>query len=51
MHLAAFRYLLAEDARDLEHIVEDEGAHDRLARDPFRAHNLTSWLNEGGKLE
>jgi len=51
MHLAAFRYLLAETARDLKRIAEEERAHDRLARDPNRVMNLNYWLSLGGKLE
>jgi hypothetical protein len=50
MHLNAFRYLLAETARDLERIAEEERAHDRLARDSNRVMDLSFWLdgNEGG---
>jgi hypothetical protein len=51
LHLAAFRYLLDETARDLERIAAEEGAPDRLARDPFRVRDLQRWLGEGGRLE
>ncbi len=51
MHLAAFRYLLAETARDLAHIAEEERAEDRLARDPLRVIDLQRWLEAGGRLE
>jgi hypothetical protein len=51
MHLAAFRHLLAENARDLERIAEDDGAEDRLARDPYRVLDLQLWLSAGGRLE
>jgi hypothetical protein len=51
MHLSAFRYLLAETARDLERITEDDRAHDRLARDPFRVLDLQDWLGAGGRAE
>ncbi len=51
MHLAAFRHQLAETARDLVRIAEDEGAKDRLARDPFRVMGLQYWLDTGGRLE
>ncbi len=51
MHIAAFRHQLAETARDLERIAEDEGAEDRLARDPSKVYNLQEWLSEGGRLE
>ncbi len=51
MHLNAFRYLLAETARDLERIAEEERAHDRLARDSNRVDDLQGWLEFGGKLE
>jgi hypothetical protein len=51
MHLAAFRYLLAETARDLERIAEEERAEDRLQRDPFRVYDLQVWLRTGGREE
>jgi hypothetical protein len=50
MHLAALRYMLAETARDLERIARDEGAHQRLARDPSRVWNLQDFL-EAGRLD
>ena len=51
MHLAAFGYLLAETARDLERIAEEEGAQDRLALDPLRVCDLQQWLSAGGRPE
>jgi ankyrin repeat protein len=51
MHLAAFRHLLAETARDLARIAEDERAEDRLASDPFRVFDLRQWLGGGGRLD
>ncbi len=51
MHLNAFRYLLAETARDLERIAVEERAHDRLARDTSSVCDLQVWLESGGKLE
>ena len=52
MHLNAFRYLLAETARDLERIAEEERAHDRLARDPSRVWDLEDWTDgDTWKLE
>jgi ankyrin repeat protein len=51
MHVAAFRYLLADTARDLVRIAEDERAEDRLARDPSRVIDLQIWLSIGGRVE
>ena len=51
MHVAAFRYQLAETARDLARIAEEERAEDRLARDWSRVLNLQYWLSLGGRLE
>jgi hypothetical protein len=51
MHLAAFRHLLAETARDLDRIAEDERAHERLACDPLRVMELDDWLSTGGRQE
>ena len=51
MHLAAFRYLLAETSRDLARIAEEERAEDRLARDPLRVYDLQLWLRTGGRPE
>jgi hypothetical protein len=51
MHLAAYRLLLAETARDLECIAEAEGAERRLARDPLQVFDLQRWLSVGGRLE
>jgi hypothetical protein len=51
MHVNAFRYQLAETARDLQRIAEDEGAHNRLEDDPSKKCDLQDWLRTGGKLE
>jgi hypothetical protein len=51
MHLAAFDYANAETARALERIAGEEGAEERLQRDPFRVHPMDQWLKEGGKAE
>jgi hypothetical protein len=51
MHLASFRYLLAKTSRDLERIAEEEGAQDRLARDPLKEDSLKEWLESGGHEE
>jgi hypothetical protein len=51
MHINAFRYLLAETARDLEDIAGANGAQDRLNSDPSRTKDQQEWLNMGGRLE
>jgi hypothetical protein len=51
MHIAAFRYLLAETTRDLARIAEEQRVEDRLARDPSREGNLQDWLKIGGREE
>ena len=51
MHLASFRYLLAETARDLERISREEHMEERLARDPLRVFDLQRWIDTGGRLE
>jgi hypothetical protein len=52
MHVAAFRYQLAETARDLARIAEEERAEDRLARDWSRVMNLQYWLEgDTGRVE
>ncbi len=51
MHLAAFRYLLAETARDLQRVVDENGGlAGRLDRDPSREWDLADWL-DGGREE
>jgi hypothetical protein len=51
MHLAAFDYANAETARTLERIADEEGAEERLQRDPLRDFSVNQWLNTGGKEE
>jgi hypothetical protein len=51
MHVNSFRYLLAETARDLWRIAEDEGAQERLARDLRKEFELKRWLDIGGQME
>jgi hypothetical protein len=52
MHLAAFDYANAETARTLERIAGEEGAEERLQRDPSRVHpSVDRWLKIGGKAE
>ncbi len=50
-HVNSFRHRLAETASDLERIAEDEGAQDRLDRDPCREFDLKRWLDLGGREE
>jgi hypothetical protein len=51
MHLAAFDYANAETARTLERIAGEEGAEERLQRDPYSVYPVDQWLKEGGKEE
>jgi hypothetical protein len=51
MHLAAFDYANAETARTLERIAGEEGAEERLQRDPIRFLTVDQWLKWGGKEE
>ena len=51
MHVSAFRYMLAETARDLERIAEEERCEDRIARDGTKEVYLQWWLDEGGRQE
>jgi hypothetical protein len=51
MHLAAFRYMLGESARDLERIAREEGAQERLMRDRMASSSMTRFLVAGGKRE
>jgi ankyrin repeat protein len=51
MHLAAFDYANAETARTLERIASEEGAEERLRRDPACVYPVDQFLKVGGKAE
>jgi ankyrin repeat protein len=51
MHLAAFDYAIAETVRTLAHIAREEGADERLQRDPYRVRSVDRWILSGGKEE
>jgi hypothetical protein len=47
MHLTAFRYMLAETARELKDTAGEQRARDRLQRDPFRENQGVTHTLEG----
>jgi hypothetical protein len=51
MHVSALRYQVADVARDLARIAEEERAEARLGLDPSRAMPLEDWLDSGGRME